>query len=172
LDKKVTIFPKSPLCIALWIISLIFPAVLIIIAFMMLTDGDVALFVPLMSFAVVGGYLCIRTVLFWVSFIGSRITTPKHSCQREPLDVECDRLMICRLVSGGAEGAPRSYLHFKCSDGEDRRMYSDLFTEKQLSQILGSIKERGGLPEQSIEEIMSNASDAKKEKQRSAGHQS
>jgi len=166
LDEKITVFPKSPLCIALWTISLIFPAVLTVIAFMMLIDGDTVLFVPLMSLALVGGYLCIRTVLFRVSFVGDRIVTSRHTCQKEPLDIECGQLLTGTFISEGAEGALRSYFHFECGDGEDRRIYSDLFSEKQLLLIAELIKERGGLREQSTEEIMSNAPGRNTEKKK------
>jgi len=167
LNEKITVFPKSPLCIALWTISLIFPAVLTAIAFMMLIDGDTVLFVPFMSFALVGGYLCIRTVFFRVSFIDDRIVTSRHTCQKEPLDIECGRLLTGTFISEGAEGALRSYLRFRCKDDEERRIYSNLFSERQLLQIVELIKERGGLREQNVEEIMSGAP-GRKEKERSA----
>jgi len=53
-------------------------------------------------------------------------------------------------------------MYFKCKDGKERKIYASFFSEKQLLHIVELIKERGGLHEQSTEEIIYNTSGEKK----------
>ena len=157
MNEKITVFPKSSFSFGLVFPAVIFPIFLIIVSFLVLLDeNNIIVFVIGMAFALIMGYFGVKMVIFYVSFIDNRIISPKHYCQNEPVDIRCDQLLTCLF---GFEDLLRLYMYFDCKDGKERKIYASLFSENQLLQIVELIKERGGLREQSIEEIMGNAPD-------------
>jgi len=146
--SNVTIHPKSLIFLIPCALSL--PVSFVIVSFMILIEEDSIVFFAIgMVSALVMGYFFVKAMLFQVSFINDRIISTKTYYQNEPLDVGCDQLLTCEFCFEGI----LQYVLFDCKDGEERMLYITPFSEKQFLRIAELIKERGGLREQSIEEI-------------------
>jgi len=163
---KIKVWPLNPIYIVIYVIVIAFILLSIILPFWLLINNEPVSFFDLGSinegyiqFLIVSPisgfliYIFVRTGIFSfkVSFNETHIIVPKiPGIQERKIEIECNQILTCEPIMKGFY----YYFSFYCADGKTRKMFITRFSFKQLESILGLIKERGGLQNQDIDEII------------------
>lgn len=163
---RINIWPLNPIYIVIYVIVIVFMLLSIILPFWLLVNNKPINFfdlgyinegyiqfltiLPLTGFLI---YIFLRTGIFnfKVIFTETHIIVHKISnIQEKRVDIECNQILACEPIMKGFY----YYFSFYCTDGKKRKIFITRFSLKQLERILELIKERGGLQDQDIDEIM------------------
>jgi len=163
---RVDIWPLSPIYLVIYVIVIAFLLLFIILPFWLLIDDkpmnffelgyvnkgfiQFLIMLPMSGFCIYG---IVRSGIFTfkVSFTDKLIIAPKiPDIQDKKVEYECNQILTCEPTMEGLY----YFFTFRCSDGKKRKIFITRFSFKQLERILYLIKERGGLQNQDIDEII------------------
>ena len=161
--EKINIRPKNTgylfICTIIWIFIL----VLIYLSFIVfiVEKQYIIFFIVALPFDILMCYFFTKIMIYKISFIERKLIVPRvYQIQEQRIEIECNRILNCKI---GFEKL-YFYFEFRCIDGKILRMFISRFSLKQLCLILQMIKDRGGLQEQSIEDVLGVLSHKKKKK--------
>lgn len=165
-NDKINIWPFNLIYIVICVIVIAFLLLSIILPFWLLINNKPINFfdlgyinegyiqflivLPFSGFLI---YIIVRTGIFSfkVSFNETHIIVPRiPEIQERKIEIECNQILTCEPIMKGFY----YYFSFYCADGKARKMFITRFSLKQLENILKLIKERGGLQNQNIDEII------------------
>lgn len=163
-ENKINIYPKRPIYLFAIVLMILFALLFIALPFVLLIDNKpiklfdiiplkngIIQFIIFIPWTFVFVSFFVKKIFFKISFNEKNLIAPRiYQIQFENLNIACEKIIACNI------GFKVLYFYFvfECEDGKTREMFISHFSNKQLKKIIELIKEKGGLINQSIDDIL------------------
>ncbi len=175
-NKKINMYPKNPVYMFAVILMITFMLLFLILPFVLLINdkpmkifdiiplnNGLIQFIVLLPISTAMILLFLRRILFKITFTDKMIIAPKvYQIQNKKIEIDCSQILTCTVKFQTLY----FYFVYECTDGKTREMFITHFSKKQIKIILKMIKARGGLSEQSIDELIVSINSKSKKKEK------
>ncbi len=163
-ENKLNIYPKRSIYIFGVVLMTMFALLFLILPFALLIynkpiklfdiiplENGLIQFIIFIPWTFVFVPFFIKKIFYKISFNDNILIAPRiYEIQLNNLEINCEEIAQCNI------GFKVMYFYFvfECKDGTTREMFISHFSNKQLTRIVELIKEKGGLSNQNIDDIL------------------